>query len=392
MKILLLHNAYRQRGGEDVVVEAESALLAAAGHTVFQETVSNDTIVGARDGLGLLLSSGYNRSRAEWLTRLLDETGAEVVHIHNFFPLLSPAVHEAASLHGAAVVQTLHNYRLICAAGTFLRQGSVCEKCLTGSRLWGVAHRCYRHSLPGSLAVANMQGTAVRRGIWHDHVHRFIALTDFARDKFVAGGLPPDKLVVKPNFVAPVGEGGEVRSGGLFVGRLSQEKGVHTLLEAWKALPQHHLTIIGDGPESASLQRLAGPNVTFLGALPSDQVVSHMRRAAFVAVPSIWYEGFGLTAIEAFACGTPVIASKIGSLAELVDDGVNGLLFAAGDPAALAAAADHMLSNPEGAERLGQRARQTHARLFSPAVNLAQLEAIYEDALLAASQRSAPSS
>lgn len=380
MKILLLHNAYRQRGGEDVVVEAESELLAAAGHTVFRETVSNDTIVGARDGLGLLLSSGYNRSSAEWLTRRLAETGAEIVHIHNFFPLLSPAVHEAASLHGAAVVQTLHNYRLLCAAGTFLRQGNVCEKCLAGSRLWGVAHRCYRHSLPGSLAVANMQRTGMQRGIWHQHVHRFIALTDFARGKFVAGGLPADRLAVKPNFVAAVEEGQEARGGGLFVGRLSQEKGGHILLEAWKALPQHHLTIIGDGPERSALERLAGPNVTFLGALPKDQVISHMRRAAFVAVPSIWYEGFGLTVIEAFACGTPVVASRIGSLAELVDDGVNGLLFSTGDPRALAAAAERLLSDPARALEIGRRARTTHAQLFSPGPNLVALEAIYDDA------------
>ena len=201
MRLLIVHNSYQRAGGEDVAVAMEADMLRAAGHSVHLELVSNDSIVGFPSKVRTLLRTPYDPDRRAWMNDLIDRSGAELVHVHNFFPLLTPAVHETAARRGLAVVQTLHNFRLICAGAMLLRDGAVCEKCLTGTRLSGVVHRCYRGSLPGSIAVTAMQARAEREGTWQHSVHRFIALTEFARSKFIAGGLPADRIAVKPNAI-----------------------------------------------------------------------------------------------------------------------------------------------------------------------------------------------
>lgn len=384
MNILILHNSYQQTGGEDAVVAAESALLRGAGHRVRVETVSNHAISGLAARATTFLNAPYDPKRKEWLADLVARERPDLVHIHNFFPLLTPAIHEAAAEMGLPVVQTLHNYRLVCANARLFRKGSICEKCLAGSRFWGVAHRCYRGSFPGSLAVVRMQERAFRAGTWHSHVHRFIALTAFARKKFIAGGLPADRIAVKPNFVARTSAPADARHGALFVGRLSPEKGVETLVKAWRRLPMFPLTIAGSGPELESMRALAPANVTFTGAQGPEEIALHMAKAQALIVPSLWYEGFPMVVAEAFAAGLPIIASNIGSLAEIVVPGRNGSHFVPGDAQNLAVVVKALLADPAALQRLAAGARASYETHYRPETNLAQLERIYAEAIMTA--------
>jgi len=381
MKILIIHNNYQQRGGEDAVVEAEAALLEAAGHEVQLEEVTNRSISGPAAKAQAFLNASYDVTRKAWLAKLVGNSRPDVVHVHNFFPLITPAVHEAAAELGLPVVQTLHNYRLLCANAQFLRNHSVCEKCLGGHRYWGIVHRCYRGSFAASLSVVRMQHRAATRGTWHKHVHCFIALTDFARQKFISGGLPADRIVVKPNFVFREVPRPQARAGALFVGRLSPEKGGELLLRAWQELDDIPLTIVGDGPESEKLKSMATANVHFAGQLPPDVVAHYMRTTQALIVPSIWYEGFPMTVVEAFASELPVIASDLGSLSEIIISGRNGAHFPPGDPKGLVKAVRGLFSNSRALDELGKNARADYENYYAPSINLKQLEEIYSKAI-----------
>lgn len=378
MNILVLHNRYRQAGGEDAVVAAEAAILSAAGHLVHVETVSNSEIRSPSQYAGTFFRAPFDPARAEWFDELADRTGAELLHVHNFFPLLTPAVHMAASRRGMAVVQTLHNYRLLCANAQFVRGGRVCEVCVRGSRRHAIVHRCYRGSMVATVATVRMQAAASRR--LFPYVNRFIALSEFARNKFAEGGLPPDRLVVKGNFAQP-GYQAAPRRGALFVGRLSPEKGLATLLSAWRSVPEVPLTIAGSGPMGERLRSEAPENVNLLGAMAPEAVSNLMARSAVLIVPSIWYEGFPMVVAEAFAHGLPVIASDIGALPELISDGKNGLLFPTGDENALGTTVRRIFGTPGLLETLGRGARLDYETRHNPAMNLKILEGIYRDAL-----------
>jgi glycosyltransferase involved in cell wall biosynthesis len=386
VNVLFLHNAYQQAGGEDAVVRNEAELLGRAGHSVVMEVVHNDRIVTVDDKMRTLWRARYDPSRVAWMDDLLRRVRPDVVHVHNFFPLLTTAVHQTAHRRGVPVVQTLHNYRLFCAAATFERQGSVCELCLHGSRHNAVLHRCYRGSLPGTAAVVAMQREAIERRRLVDNVDRFIALTEFARGKFIEGGLSYEKLVVKPNFLdRPARPPADPRAGALFVGRLSLEKGVDRLVAAWRNLPDVALTIAGDGPLRGQLQQSAPANVRFLGRINSHDVEAEMRRSAALIVPSTCYEGFPMTIAEAFANGLPVIASRIGSLAELVEPGVTGDLCVPGDEADIAATVARTFADPAELVRMSCNARRTFEERYTAKSNLAMLESIYRDARQAGS-------
>lgn len=381
MKILILHNSYQQRGGEDTVVAAETKLLEDAGHSVRAEIVSNEQISGFADKLRTLRYLPFDPHRVAWMERLLDEFCPDVVHVHNFFPLLTSAVHSVAASRGLPIVQTLHNYRLACAGAQFLRDGQVCEKCLEGSNAWGVFHRCYRNSLPGSFALMRMQNHARREGGMLSQITRFIALTEFAKSKFVQAGIDANSIVVKPNFVADPGKDDSLRAGALFVGRLAEEKGVHTLLDAWRNLGDIPLTFVGDGPEMAALRAKAPANVRFAGSLGPEGVAREMRKAAALVVPSIWYEGFPMVVLEGMAHGLPIFASQIGSLTEIVEDGVFGGLAEPGSAASFAEKLREAFRDKNKLAAMGRSARQTYLDRYTPQANIVQLETIYRDAI-----------
>ena len=384
MNILIMHNAYRQVGGEDFAVSNEAELLANAGHRVTVETVDNRLIPTFAEMVRTARPRWWpmNLPRRAWMAEMLERLRIDIVHVHNFFPLLTPAVHAEAYARGLPVIQTLHNYRLFCAAATFERDGKVCELCLHKSRLNAVRYRCYHDSALSSAAVAAMQYQAVDRRLLTGNVDRFVALTEFARSKLVEGGLAPDKVLVKPNFLDRPRPPAELpREGALFVGRISKEKGLRPLVEAWHRLPGISLTIIGDGPLRAELESGAPANVRFVGRIEREHVEEAMRRAAVLIMPSLWYEGLPMTLVEAFANGLPAIVSRLGSLAEIVDEGETGDFCAPGDVQSIADTVNRALADRARLRRMGARAREIFEEKYSPHRNLELLEAIYADAM-----------
>jgi glycosyltransferase involved in cell wall biosynthesis len=381
MKILVAHNRYRRPGGEDAVFEREANLLAASGHEVRKLVISNDVITSNKFKLLTALRTVENPFGIAAMSRALEDFKPDVVHIHNFFPLLSPAVYKVCRHAGSAVVQTLHNYRTICASALLMRNGRVCHLCVNGSPLWGLVHRCYRGSVVGSAALARMIAVHRKRQTWSTDVDRFIALSEFGRRIFIEAGFPGDRVDVKPNFIEDPGDRPEgKREGVLFVGRLAEEKGVRYLVEA-AVRYRFPLRVAGDGPELATLRSLAHSNVNFLGQLSPEAVLSEMRRAMVLVIPSIWYEGFPMAVVEAFASGTPVIASRLGSLAEIIEDGVTGFHVGPGEVDNLGECIQRLLSDTDLARHLGHMARQAFINRYTPRSNLGQLESIYQKAV-----------
>ena len=384
MRILVAHNRYQQRGGEDVVFENEVKLLAASGHDVDTLVVSNDAIASFFDKALTALRTAKNPAGAAAMASAIDRFRPDIVHVHNFFPMLSPAIYRICRRAETAVVQTLHNYRPICAPGNFLRNGHVCILCLRGSPIWGVVHRCYRGSIIGSAGSMRMIALHRRRGTWRNDVDRYIVLSEFGRRIFIEAGFPHERIDVKPNFIEDPGELLDIpRSGVLFVGRLSKEKGVDALIKASIRF-DFPLRIAGSGSELRRLRGQAGPNVTFLGQLSRDAILNEMRRATAVAVPSLWYEGFPMVVLEAFACATPIIASRIGALAEIIEHGKTGFLVSAGHSTELGESAVKILQNPDMSRQFGRSARQTFLSRYTPKINLQMIEAIYKRAIVSA--------
>lgn len=384
MRILSLHNRYIIRGGEDESREAEERLLREMGHEVNCYEEDNKAIAS--------LSTVETFSRTLWshstykaVCQQLRQTRHDIVHIQNFFPLISPSAHYAARATGVPVIQTLRNYRLVCPNGLFFRAGKVCEDCMGLPIPYpGVVHRCYRGNFAASAGVTAMVSFHRLLQTWQHQVTLFIALTNFAREKFIQAGFPSDKIVVKPNFVAPdPGLGSGTGGYALYVGRLSVEKGLDTLLQAWQQVsPQLPLKIVGEGPlESLVLNAVQqSGNVEWLGRRPLTEVYRLMGEATVVIFPSNWYETFGRVAVEAFATGTPVIGAKIGAIAELIDHGRTGLHFIPGDPFDLAAQVDWLLSHPAQIQSMRQAARAEFEQRYTANINYAQLLDIYHRA------------
>lgn len=387
MKILLAHNAYQQRGGEDAVVEAEAALLRSRGHQVqeYQRHNNDLTATGrAQVAVGTLWST---RTMHE-VTALLQDARPDILHVHNTFPLISPSLYWAAAAAGVPVVQTLHNFRLLCPQAMLLREGRVCESCVGRLPLPGVLHACYRASRSQTGMLAGMLVLHRALGTWAHKVHRYIALNEFCRAKFIEGGLPAARIAVKANFVDLPPPPASARAGLLYVGRLAPEKGIGVLVRAAGALPTGSLRVAGNGPEQASLAGTAA--VLPLGALGGAKVVAEMQRASALVLPSLWFENFPRTLVEAFACGLPVIASRLGAMAELVEDGVTGLLVAPGDATDLALKMQWALDHPERMAEMGQAARGVYEARYTADINHAQLLAIYRDAIAEQARGAAP--
>jgi len=385
MKILQVHNFYRQAGGEDQVYAAEYELLTRHGHTVTQYTARNDAINGM-SGIGAAARTIWNSHTYREVAALLQRESPAIVHAHNTFPLLSPSLYYAAAKAHVPVVQTLHNYRLLCPAATLFRNGHVCEECVGSALAYkAVVHRCYRNSAAASATTATMLLFHRIAGSWNTKVNTYVALTDFARDKFIEGGLPAGKIAVKPNFLsADPGVGGGNGNYALFASRLSEEKGVRALLDAWarpgSTIP---LKIAGDGPmEGYVRERVARlENVEWLGYCPRERLLDLMRDARLLVFPSLWYEGLPLTFIEAMACGTPVVAAGLGSMNELIQDGVNGFRFTAGDAGSLVERLRWISSRPDKLREMRRSSRLYYEQNYTPERNYQMLLEIYRRSL-----------
>jgi glycosyltransferase involved in cell wall biosynthesis len=380
MNILVVHNRYAYAGGEDEACATEVELLRRHGHTVVVYTQDNRTIDGAKRWSTGIRSIWSTEDHAT-VRRLIAKNKLELMSVHNFFPLVSPSIYYAARAEGIPVVQTLHNYRLLCPAATFLREGKICEDCLGKAIAWpSLIHKCYRKSFMQTGAVVGMITAHKMLGTWRRQVDYYIALTPFMRDKFIAGGFPPERIVVKPNSVEDTGVGSGDADNFLFVGRLSEEKGAAVLLGAWKtARTSRKLKIIGTGPDEMSLRAMATglPNVEFMGQVSAERVRAEMSQAAALVFPSIWYEGLSRVMIEAFSKGTPIIASDVGPISTIVKDGQNGMHFRVGDCADLAGKLSSFPAAGEGLAGLRRSARKEYERCYSDEVVYGKLMEIY---------------
>ncbi len=379
MRILILHNYYQHAGGEDVVLQAERSLLEANGHEVALFIVNNDDIKGFRGKVKTALNIAYSKTSKKKVLVEISKFQPDLVHVHNFFPLLTPSIYDACHEAGVPIVQTLHNYRTICPGALLMRDERLCEECIIGSAYKAVLYGCYRGSRLGTLSVARMVEFHRKNRTWSEKVNRFIALTSFAKSKFVEAGFPESKMVVKANFFSreEFNAESEERKGALFIGRLSIEKGVHTMLSAWRNL-EVPLKVVGTGPLFDEIRTANFSTIRALGFKKKKEVLREMSRANFLVMPSLCYEGFPMVLVEAFAHGLPVIASKLGSMAEIVEAGITGLHFEAGNAEDLAEKVRWSVEHPEEMRRMGENARKVYEEKYTPDINYRQLIKIYE--------------
>jgi len=365
MRILLAHNAYRSGApsGEDFVFRNERALLESHGHEVALYERYNDDIdeSGISKKIKLALSGAWSQESYNDISRKIAEFKPDIAHFHNTFPLISPSAYGACQDHDVPVVQTLHNYRLICPGALLHRNGKPCEDCVGKTLLPALVHSCYRNSLLATSALVWMLARNRWSKTYHTLVNRYIALTRFSAGRLIAGGLPSHRIMVKPNFIPSppeLGDGGGDYAA--YIGRLSSEKGVHTLLEAWRNTGGFPLKIVGSGETQDDLIKYAAESdlpVQFLGFRPREEAIEIVRHAKFIVIPSECYEGFPLVALEAYACGTPIVASRIGSLAEIVKDNHTGLTFEAGNDADLSDKIQFLLRSPDVLAKFRENAR-----------------------------------
>ena len=388
MKVLLVHNRYSSSSpsGEDVVVDAERQLLERAGHEViaYERSVDELAQLGA---LGLastaLEMQGSSRTRRE-LSRLIDTQRPDLAHFHNLFPSISSSAYEACMSARLPVVQTVHNYRWTCAAATHFRDDGVCESCEPGRPWAAVKHRCFRRSRIATAAVAVTQWRDHRRALLARGVSRFLALTDFARQRLLRLGIEPTRIGVRPNFIevpeTPQGSDETAVPYAVFAGRLSEEKGILTLLEAWRGIRGLPLRVLGDGrlrERCAQYAAAHGLEVEFLGNLPRPQALRVVAAARLQVVPSRWFEGMPLVMLEAWALGVPVVASVIGGLAEMIGDDERGLGVVPGNVAELRHAVERLRTSAELRFRLREAGRTQYTFAHTPQRGLETLLAEY---------------
>ena len=391
LNIISVHNRYLMAGGEDQVFESESRLLTDRGHQVTQVEEQNTNPDTVSRKIGMAVDCIWSRRWHHEFRLLLQKIRPDVVHVHNFFPRFSPSIYYACRRERVPVVQTLHNYRLICSSAVLFRNGKVCEECLHHGLRRGVRYGCYQGSKLGTAVLSLMVATHRSLHTWSRLVDCYIALTEFARAKMIEGGLPADRIRVKPNFVLP-DPGAKVAKGeyALFVGRLVEPKGVPSLLAAWEQLPDIPLVIAGDGPYQAQLEsgltRHQLPSVKYVGRLSRAETLAAMKKARFLIFPSEWYEGFPVTIAESFACGVPVICSRLGSMQEIVTDGRTGLHFRPGEAEDLASKVRWAWKHPEEMDAMGHCARQEFELKYTAERNILMLEQVYQGVIEARSR------
>lgn len=391
MKIVLVHNFYRLGGGEDIVFQSEKQLLERGGHTVIPYVRSNWELKDASlvDRIGIASRMIWSQEAHQSFAAILDAECPDLVHVHNTFMVISPSIYSACFERGIPVVNTLHNFRLLCPGASFSRNGVVCEECADHSLFRSVLHGCYRHSRPATAAVALTLTAHRALGTWQRLVTRYIALTAFAKERFIKAGFPSDKFVVKPNFADP--DPGERLGTGdyaLFIGRIDQTKGSRVLMDAWQALPvKYPLHVVGDGLDlpwmQARARELQLSGVNFRGRLSHAAAVEEVKGAKFIVVPSTWYEGFPMCIVEAFACGTPVLCSRLGGMSTIVDDHLTGVHFNPSDPQDLAKTIEWAWNHPLEIAWMGQMGRRKYESDYTAEKNYSQLMEVYQQAIAA---------
>lgn len=381
VKVLMVHNYYQMRGGEDAVFEMESKLLEERGHEVIRITEHNDRIRGMS---ALSVAAGAFRSCAS--ERRIDEAirahRPGLAHFHNTFPLISPGAYAACRAQRVPIVQTLHNFRIMCPAGTFLRNGADCFDCLGKPlALPGILHACYRHSRAQSALSASVHAWHRAAGTYAGMVDAFIALSEHSRELFVRGGLPREKIHVRPNGIPDHGAGDHAGGYALFCGRLSEEKGIMTVLEAFSASAHIPLKVVGDGPLRQRVEKriaeIPQHNISVLGQVPNDELIRLMKGATLLVFASECLENCPLVLIEAMSTGLPITAARSPSVEELTGRGAGASYFPRGDVVSMRERISELWGNREMQDGFKRSSRETYVKNLSPEASGASLEAIY---------------
>lgn len=382
MKILVIHNEYLQRGGEDTVFAQEQELLASRGHEVASILFSNATISTARDKVKYSLKCIYNRDAYRQVLQKLNTFQPDVIHVHNFFYVASPAIFYAARKMGIPIVMTLHNYRLICPSAFLFHNGEIYNDSIHKVfPLRAVAKKVWNNSFLITASIVLCTGIHKLLGTFRKQVDGFIVFTEFSRNLFLDSSLrlTRESFFIKPNFAEDKGVITAERGNYfLFVGRLSEEKGLDVLLKACEQ-GSFNLKILGDGPLREKVEAYASryPAIEYLGKKPQEEVTGFMQQAKALIFPSIWYEGMPMVILEAFSCGTPVLASRLGNPGSMISPEKDGLLFEPKDAAGLTEAVIRLSENPGLQKTLSEGARATYERYYSPQQNHDMLIDIY---------------
>ncbi len=385
MRILIGHNYYQQPGGEDAVFRSEAAMLKGFGHEVclyerHNDEIKSDILSRVSHAFSLRFAcASYDQVRS-----LIRSFKPDVAHFHNIFFVMTPAVLYACKDEGVPVVVSLHNFRLMCLNGLFFRDHKPCEDCLHGSRLWGIIHQCYRGSLAFSAAATDMADYHWRRKTWDSVVDRLVVATEFSRKKHIQAGIPSAKITVLPHFVEGPSTSTQDRGGyALYAGRLSEEKGIGLLLKAWRHIKEFPLYIVGQGPMQkdieAHIKDYGLTHVKMLGFLESRDYLKILAQAKILIVPSVCYENFPRVVVEAYAYGVPVLANRLGTMEEVVEDGSTGLLFSNGDPQDLAVKAMDMVRDEKKYARICANARRVYDLKYTPTRHYEGLMNIYQE-------------
>lgn len=382
MRIALFHNRYKQPGGEDVMVDFEHKLLEQAGHVVKRFEVSNDEAI-AEGGFAKLrgialtaVQAGWNHDSMRSVQKMLEAFRPDVGHVHNWFPLLSPSVYQAHKLAGVPVVQTLHNYRLMCARGTCWDGQEVCTDCIDGKRSRAIRRGCYRESHMQSAVWWHTMSRSWRDGTFESSVDSYLAPSAVVRDLHIEAGLPAEKIRLVPNACDDPGYmpfAGEVPAA-VFVGRLEEEKGIRMLLDGWRSLPWT-LHVVGQGSLSMELMEtyVKHPQIKFHGQQPRERVNELVRQSSIAVFPSLWHEPFGLGVIEAMASGRPVVTAGAGAPGTLIEHGISGIHIPKPGPVSLSKACEQLLIDPKRTTQMGIQARKQYEQRYSPHAHLRQL-------------------
>lgn len=384
MRVLTIHNypGNYATGGEGNVFEAEADLLRSHNHDVYQYKCTNSEILQESlfKRIKAFLEAPWSQYGYRVIREEIDKTSPDIMHVHNFFFILSPSIFRAARDAGIPVVATLHNYRLISPCSQLLRNGKVCEVCLNKNPWRILVHRCYHHSLIGNILRYRIYYSGKKKYGWLNDIDSFISLTEFGKSKYIEGGLPKDRIYVKPNFIYDPMQKKEPFDSGygaVFVGRVSTEKGIKTLLEAWRGV-DYPLTIVGDGPQMAEVKEMASGNVEFVGMKTHTEAMQYIKNAAFIIFPSEWYEGFPLTILESMASGKTILASDLGPRSEMIKHKENGLLFKIGDSDDLHGKAKWLINHPDACVEMGKAARNEYLEKYSAKKGYEMLIEIYK--------------
>lgn len=382
--VLMAHNYYKVAGGEDTVFHNEVKMLEKNGHKVTKYTRHNDEIKGGvLSKLKLGIDTIFSFKTYKEVKKLIDENDIDIVHVHNTLPLISPSIYYAARSKKVPVVQTIHNFRLLCPGATFTINGEICEKCVFKGLRQSLRYRCYRNSLSETFIMYITLN--LHRIIGTYNKLKYITLTEFNKKKLLELVKDSNDIYVKPNFL----EKTEIVERTMedyfvYIGRLDSIKGINFLVETWKEVDENiYLYVIGTGPEEYKVKKYIEDNniknINMLGFMERKMAFEIIQKSRAIIVPSRWYEGFPMTIVESFSLGVPVIGSKIGNIESIIDNENNGLLFNYSNKYELKEVIESIFSNKEQNKKLGKNAYNTFIENYTDKENYKILKRIYED-------------